>query len=89
MKPSQLAQKALTIYETHLKAVLEPEYNGKVVAVHVDSGDYIVADTHTTAGKAMDDLHLEGLFVTLTIGPPTKGDFAVAQRVLAGQKLVF
>ena len=86
MKPSELAQKALIIYDTRLKTLLEPGNNGKAVAVHVDSGDYIVADTHNAAGKAMDARHPEGLFVTLTIGPPTKGDFAVSQRVLAGQK---
>lgn len=86
MKPSELAQRARSIYDVQLKARLEPENNGKAVAVHVDSGDYIVADTHTAAGKAMDERHPEGLFVTLTIGPPTKSDFTVAQRILAGQK---
>jgi len=82
-KPSKLAQKARAFYESRLKAILEPEQNGRAVAIHVDSGDYVVADTHTAAGKAMDDLHPDGLFVTMTIGPPTAADMSVAQRVLA------
>jgi hypothetical protein len=85
-KPSELAQRARALYESRLKAILEPEQNGRAVAIHVDSGDYVVADTHTAAGKVMDNLHPDGFFVTMTIGPVTAADFAVAQRILAGQR---
>lgn len=40
---SDLSRRALVIYEGRLKAVLEPNRNGKGLAIEPDSGDHEVA----------------------------------------------
>jgi len=66
---SRLCAIGRTIYETQLKAVLEPEYNGKVVAIHIDTGDYEVAGNSPTASKAIRARHPSGLTMVTTVGP--------------------
>ncbi len=84
---SPLAERARALYAEKLKDLLEPGQNGKAVAIHVDSEDYAVADTHSEAARALLSRHKpDGRIVTLTIGPPTDADLRLAQRILAGQK---
>lgn len=82
---SDAGQKAKFIYE-QLRSNLEPENLGKAIAIHVGSGDYAIGETHALARHRLEDSHPDGAVVTLTIGPPTPNDFAVAYRILAGQK---
>jgi hypothetical protein len=57
------------------------------VAIHVDSGDYAVAATHSQAARALLARHpADGRTVTLTIGPPTDIDLRLTARMLAGRK---
>lgn len=41
------------IYEERLKASLEPDHDGKVVAIHLASGNYEVGRTSSEAGRAL------------------------------------
>jgi hypothetical protein len=84
---SPLAQKGCELYESRLRALLEPGHSGKAVAIHVATGDYEVARTHSQAARALLERHPpDGGIVTLTIGPPTEADLRLATRVVAGQK---
>ncbi len=65
---SEVTLRALALYHETLKAKLEPEQVGRGLAIHPDSGDYLVADTPTHAGHAMRERHPEGGTVTLRIG---------------------
>lgn len=65
---SEVTSRALTFYRETLQAELEPEQVGRGLAIHPDSGDYLVADTPTHAGYAMRVRHPEGGTVTLRIG---------------------
>jgi hypothetical protein len=57
------------------------------VAVHVDTGDYAVAESHSAAARALLARHEpDGRIVTLTIGPPTDADLRLAARMTAGRK---
>lgn len=87
-RPSSLGDQGEQIHEGKLKALLEPEHNGQAVAIHVDSEDYALGDTHSAAARALLERHTapDGRIVTLTIGPPTEADRRLAYRVLAGQK---
>jgi hypothetical protein len=78
----ELSLRALAFYRETLAAELEPEQDGKGLAIHPDSGDYLVADNPTLAGRLMDQRHSEGV-VTLRIG--LKPEYALAARLLAGQ----
>lgn len=84
---SALAQQGHELYDDKLKTLLEPELNGKAVAIHVESGDYVVADSHSEAARLLLRNHtLDGRIVILTIGPPTDADQRLAYRIMAGQK---
>lgn len=65
---SDVTLRALALYRERLQFVLEPEQTGRGLAIHPDSGDYLVADTPTHAGHAMHLRHPEGGTVTLRIG---------------------
>ena len=44
MSAVEIAARADTIYETSIRALVEPDLVGKMIAIDVDSGDYEVAD---------------------------------------------
>ena len=67
---SEVTLRALALYRDTLQAELEPEQIGRGLAIHPDSGDYVVADTPTHAGHAMRVRHPEGGTVTIRIGVP-------------------
>lgn len=75
----EVSRRGLAIYETRLKALLEPAHNGQVVAIHVDSGDHVVAASSPDALRAMRRVHPTGLLFLYTIGPV--GDRGLARRM--------
>jgi len=79
----ELAERALAFYKNTLKDKLEPEYDGKGIAVHPDSGEYVIAATPTHASREMWKRHPEGRFISLRIGPTP--DYALSARILAGR----
>lgn len=78
----ELSRRALTLYRETLAATLEPEQDGKGLAIHPDSGDYLVADNPTLAGRLMDQRHPSGV-VVMRIG--RQPEYALAARLIAGQ----
>lgn len=72
-------QRGLAIYETRLKALLEPGHNDEVVAIHLDSGEYAVADSSPEALRAIRRTHPAGLLFLYTIGPSS--DYGLARRM--------
>ncbi len=82
-----LGEQAQRIYDTKLKSIVEPLYVGKSIAIHVDSEDYAVGESHRDAArKLLDRAPKDGRIVTLTIGPPTDSDIRLASRMSAGRK---
>lgn len=77
---SELTQRALEFYDAHLKAILEPEHDGEGLAIHPDTGDYLLAPTPTEAGRVMFERHPDGRFLTLRVGPTP--EYALAARLL-------
>jgi hypothetical protein len=78
----ELSLRALTLYREKLAAELEPEQDGKGLAIHPDSGDYLVAENPTLAGRLMDQRHPSDV-VVMRIG--RKPEYALASRIIAGQ----
>jgi hypothetical protein len=84
---SDFYQKAMEIYESELKERLLLSSLGRAVAIHADSGDFEVADTHRVAGMALAKRHpRDGRIVVLRIGPPTDNDIRMGSRMLAARK---
>ncbi len=66
---ADVTERGLAIYESRLKAILEPDHLGEVVAIHVDTGEYAVAASSPDALRAMRRLQPSGLLFLYTIGP--------------------
>ena len=75
--------RGLAIYEEKLKLILEPEFDNKYVAIHVDTGDYEVANSSGDAMRAMRKRRSEGRLVIMRIG--NEPEWGLAARILAGQ----
>ena len=73
----EVARRGFQIYETTLKSLLEPQYDGHTVAIHVDTGDYAVARASADAMRAMRKLHREGKLLLHTIGRASDPGLAV------------
>lgn len=84
---SPLAEQGRAIYEKRLKATLEPSHDGEAVAIHVDTGDYALGNSHSSAARILLSRHEpDGRIVTLTIGTPTDSDIRLISRVALGRK---
>ncbi len=83
---NELSRRGLAIYETKLKALLEPEQNNKFVAIHVDSEDYAVARSSGDAMRAILKRHeADGRLVIRKIG--SEPEYGLAARILAGEMM--
>ena len=67
-KMTPLARKAVRLYETKLKALLEPACIGKFAAIEPDSGDYFVADRMSAAMRQARLKHPDKKFFLVRIG---------------------
>ena len=78
-----LTKRGLAIYEETLKPILEPAYDNKYVAIHVDTGDYEVADSTGDAMRAMRKRRTEGRLLMRRIG--NEPEWGLAARIMAGR----
>lgn len=81
----QVTRRGTALYEERLREALERDHLGAVVAIHPDSGDWVVADESPGAMCAMVERHPEGLMVVRRIGPPTPGDLRLAVRAVGAR----
>ena len=73
---------AVEFYENRLKPILEPQHNGRSVAIDAESREYELGDSHREAARNLKArLTRHSRIVTLTVGPPTPYDIALAQRM--------
>ena len=77
----EVTQRGAQIYETELKASLESNAMGQVVAIHPESGEYVVASREEEAVTELRARQPGGLLVVRRIGPPTPGDLRLAARL--------
>jgi hypothetical protein len=75
-----VARRGIAIYNEKLRAFLESAHNGKSVAIHLDSGDYALAETSNKAMLKMREIHPEGLLLLHVIGRGSAP--GIASRIL-------
>lgn len=80
-----LSNRGLAIY-AKLKPVLEPEFDKKFIAIHVDTEDYEVAISTGNAMRVMRKRHPVGRLVMMKIGD--EPEWGLAARFLTGQMMV-
>ncbi len=78
----ELTRRGLAVYETRLRALLEPDSNGQFVAIHPATADYAVASSSGDALRAMHRKRPGAQFLVLKIGP--EPEHGLASRLLAG-----
>jgi hypothetical protein len=81
----QQAKRGRAIYDERIKPLVEPEYDGQIVAIHLDSGDYEVARNSPTARFALRKRHMDGVIMTTDVVPAKIDSLTV--RMLASQLL--
>jgi hypothetical protein len=83
---SDVARRGLALYDARLKAQLEPEQNGRAIALNVDTGEYVVADTLAEARREMYRRypHPDGRILSRIIG--SEADEAMLIRLLGRRK---
>jgi hypothetical protein len=83
--PDKLLDEAMKrgarLYETQLRASLEANAMGQLVAIHPESGDYVVASREEEAVSELRARRANGLLFVRRIGPPTSGDLRLAARI--------
>ena len=80
-----VAQRGRALYENKLKAVLEPEYNNRFVAIHPDSGEYVVADSTGNAMRAIRKSRPQGRLYLTKIGP--EPEYGLTARILVADMM--
>lgn len=63
-----LIRKGKRLYETKLKALLEPEHRGEYAAIEPDSGDYYLGHTMSEACEKASAEHPDKKFFLVRIG---------------------
>jgi hypothetical protein len=64
----RLARKGRRLYDTKLKALLEPAYKGMFAAIEVDSGDYFLGENLIDALDKANSKHPEKQFYFVRVG---------------------
>jgi hypothetical protein len=83
---SEVARLGLARYDAELRSQLEPAQNGRAIALHVDTGKYVVADTLSEARREMLRLYPDpqGRILSRIIGPEMTD--TLPHRLLSGGK---
>ena len=80
---SDLTRRGLAVYESKLKAKLEPEHDNQFIAIEPDSEEYVVADSTGNAMRAMRKVHITKRLLLMKIGP--EPEYGLAARILASE----
>jgi len=65
-----IAKKGRKIYEERLKAKLEKDFKGKIVAIEVETGDYFLGDTVSNALEKAEAKYPNKIFHLVRVGYP-------------------
>ncbi len=66
----EIGERGVEIYESKLRAVLEPQFHGQFVAIDVETEDYEVADEAATASDRLWERRPEAQVLVERIGYP-------------------
>ena len=81
---AELSTRGQAVYETK-KALLEPEFNNQYVAIHVDTGDYVVAKSSASATRTLHQRHPPGRACTRKIG--NEPEYGLVARLIVGEMM--
>lgn len=68
------------IYERDIRALVEPEHDGKFLVLDILSGDYEIGDDDYEANRRSKEKHPDGVRYLIRIGYPAAFSFGGAMR---------
>lgn len=81
----EVTRRAVAWYNARLKPVLEPEHNGQTVAIHLETGNYAVAENGPLARRALREQQPHGMLATVLVGPSDGSP--LTNRMLASERV--
>ena len=71
----RLAEVGERLYEEKLRNKLEPGYNGKIVVIDAESGDYFLGESLQEANEKARKKHPNNVFYAIKVGYPAVYSF--------------
>jgi len=68
MNASEIVERAREIYESQLRANVEPGNHGRYIVIDINSADYAVGDDYVDLTDDLRSRHTDPLLATLRIG---------------------
>lgn len=81
----EISVRGQAIYEARLKSLLEPTYNNRFVAIHLDTETYAVGRSTGEAMRMLRRTHPEGQLFLMKIG--SEPEYGLAARILSGEMI--
>ena len=75
-----VARRGLSLYETRLRSLLEPQHREDYVAIEPDSGDYFLGKTLSEAIRSARQAHPQRLAFALRVGHSNTIELGVMAR---------
>ena len=66
--PDEIYRRAKNLYEQYIRTQVENVYDGKIIMIDVDSGDYEIDDVGVNASERLRQKHPKALLCALRIG---------------------
>ena len=80
----EVARLGQDLYESRIRGLVEADHIGRYIAIHVDTGDYVVARTTAEATRTLLKTHpRDGRIFLRRIGD--EPEYELAARILAGE----
>ncbi len=67
----EIGDRAEKIYQEQIKPLVEPQENGKFIAIDIESGDYEIANKLIVASHRLRDRHPESVRFGARVGYPS------------------
>ena len=64
----EIAQRGEELYETHIRRSVEKKFDGKIIALDIESGDYEIDDTTLPAADRLRVRHPDAELYVMRIG---------------------
>jgi hypothetical protein len=79
----RLAEVAQQLYDEKLRPQLEPRYEGKIVVIDAESGDYFMGETLHEANEKARKKYPDNVFYAIKVGYPAVYSFSSRTPVSA------
>jgi hypothetical protein len=74
---SEIVRRGKEIYDRDIRAKVEPEHRGKLLAVDVDTGDYAIGDNSLSALNNLRLKRPDAVAFLIRVGHATAGRIAI------------